>query len=158
MLQRESTAVCRGKWSCSKPLDTSTLWASWGPHFISMWFPSSWNTSLEDPSLVSFTGSVDLKQLDNLKYVLRAGPNDNWTLLTSIQHTSPFSWPQVWSPARARPGSIHPPDPGRGGLPSPEQGDSSWFKGKQCHADAHRHHQAYRLWLCTPSQLSQPHC
>lgn len=90
MLQRGSTAVCRGKWSCSKPLDTSTSWASWGPHFISMWFPSSWNTSLEDPSLVSFTGSVDLKQLDNLKYVLRAGPNDNWTLLTSIQHTSPF--------------------------------------------------------------------
>lgn len=55
--------------------------------------------------------------------IIRAGPDYNWSLLTFNAH--PFYWPQVWSPARACPGSIHPPDPGRGGLPSPEQGDSS---------------------------------
>lgn len=69
----------------------------------------------------------------------------------------PFSCLQVWSFARACSGSIHPSDPGRGGLPAPEQGDSSWLERKQRHADAHRCHQAHRLWLRPSAQLSEPH-
>lgn len=65
--------------------------------------------------------------------------------------------PQIWSTARASPGSVHSTDPGRGGLPSREQGDSSRLEGKQCHANANWCHQTHRLWMRTSSKLYASH-